>query len=199
MKEKLNEITWDQKQNTYKDLQIFSRKTAKSFFDLGDDQKIHLLHELVIYHQKWACCHKGWIRNWVWLRHFWSQPCFNPSQYWEGLLRFCRRNVGSEDNSHDGNVIPGQHVSFSCDFNTLITSSELMCSHSKIFGSIWSSEVSESRSQSPLKCVSSAFNSSVTFYVPTAFKNNWSAWVSSLNVVCSDLSLMALTIESRAS
>ena len=34
MKEKLKEITWDQKQNTYKDLQIFSRKTTKSLLSI---------------------------------------------------------------------------------------------------------------------------------------------------------------------
>ena len=30
---------------------IFHRKNTKCSFDLGDDQQIHLLHEVAIYHQ----------------------------------------------------------------------------------------------------------------------------------------------------
>ena len=85
------------------------------------------------------------------------------------------------------------------DFNTSATSSKLMGSHSDNVGSSWSSEVSELATYSPLKCLSSTFNSSVTSCLPAAFKNNCSAWGSSLNVVWSNLSLMALTIESKSS
>ena len=35
----------------------------KCSFDLVNDQQIHLLHDLVIFHQEWTCCHKGWISN----------------------------------------------------------------------------------------------------------------------------------------
>ena len=148
---------------------------------------MHLLHE------EWPCCDKRLIRNWAFFVSF--------------LILFSHvlilLNI-VKDLSVVAEVTPAVKVilmkvtqflinmifSRDNDFNTSTTYSKLVDSHSKIVGSSWSSEV---------ECVSSTFNSSVTSCLPTAFKNNCSAWVNNLNVGWSNLSFMALTVESRAS